>query len=217
MRNFFTRNRPSPAMVVALIALMVAMGGTGYAATRLPRNSVGSKQIKRNAVSTSKVKNASLLAADFAAGQLPAGEKGDKGDPGDEAIDAFARVDGNGALVGGTAQNKGVDATDVQHENTPATTDANTSPTGPGVYCFGGLGFTPTSAVVSLDNTDAMPTIPAVQGGSLNFIPSASVFKGEDLSRCDAAHGQVRVAIERVDQTNPPELVNHGFFIWFEG
>ena len=37
---------PSPALVVSLIALAVALGGTGYAVTQLPKNSVGTKQIK---------------------------------------------------------------------------------------------------------------------------------------------------------------------------
>lgn len=75
MRSF-RPTRPSPALVVALIALFVAMGGVGYAAFKLPKNSVGPKQIKANAVTSSKVKNRSLLAADFKAGQLPAGAKG---------------------------------------------------------------------------------------------------------------------------------------------
>ena len=35
------RRLPSPAMVVACAALTVALGGTGYAAIKLPRNSVG--------------------------------------------------------------------------------------------------------------------------------------------------------------------------------
>jgi hypothetical protein len=48
---------PSPAMVVACIALTVALGGTSYAAIKLPRNSVGTKQLKKNAVTTLKVKN----------------------------------------------------------------------------------------------------------------------------------------------------------------
>lgn len=63
--------RPSPAMVVAFAALIVALGGTSYAAIRLPKNSVGSKQIKRNAVSSTKIKNNSLKAVDFKAGELP--------------------------------------------------------------------------------------------------------------------------------------------------
>jgi hypothetical protein len=69
-------------MAVASTALVVALGGTSYAAVKLPKNSVGSKQIKSNAVTSPKVKNGSLLAADFAAGQLPAGAKGDQGERG---------------------------------------------------------------------------------------------------------------------------------------
>ena len=53
-----------------------------YAATVLPKNSVGPAQLKKNAVRGLKVKNGSLMAADFKAGQLPAGPKGEKGDPG---------------------------------------------------------------------------------------------------------------------------------------
>src|SRR6185503_14830348 len=38
--------RPSPATVISLVALFVALGGTGYAAVQLaPRNSVGSTQV----------------------------------------------------------------------------------------------------------------------------------------------------------------------------
>lgn len=75
-------SRPSPAMVVACTALIIALGGTSYAAF-VPRNSVGSKQlkknavtrskIKKNAVTGSKIKNGSLSAADLKAGTLPVG------------------------------------------------------------------------------------------------------------------------------------------------
>jgi hypothetical protein len=85
--------KPSPAMIVALISLFVALGGTSFAAVTLTRNSVLSKHIKNgqvkradlgaNAVSSAKVLDASLLAQDFAAGQLPKGEKGDTGARGD--------------------------------------------------------------------------------------------------------------------------------------
>ena len=104
-----TRFRPSPAMVVACLALLVALGGTSLATVSavLPKNSVGTPQLKKNAVGTAKlkngavtsakVKNGSLLAVDFKPGQLPGGsagaqglqgppgpqgEKGPKGDPG---------------------------------------------------------------------------------------------------------------------------------------
>jgi hypothetical protein len=44
--------KPAPATVIALIALFVSLGGTAYAATNLPANSVGSKQLKSGAVTT---------------------------------------------------------------------------------------------------------------------------------------------------------------------
>lgn len=62
-----------------LLALFVALGGTSYAAANLPKNSVGSAQIKRGAVATTDVKDRSLLARDFRPGQLPAGSRGATG------------------------------------------------------------------------------------------------------------------------------------------
>ena len=59
------RFRPSPALVVALVALFVSLGGAGYAALKLPRNSVGRAQLKRNAVVSSKVKDHSLTGSDI--------------------------------------------------------------------------------------------------------------------------------------------------------
>ena len=47
--------RPSPAMVVAMIALIAALSGSAYAA--LGKNSVGSRQLKRKAVTTGKIAN----------------------------------------------------------------------------------------------------------------------------------------------------------------
>jgi hypothetical protein len=70
---------PAPATVVAGVALVVALGGTAYAAGVLPVGSVGTVQLRDNAVVSSKVKNGSLLARDFKAGQLPRGPVGAAG------------------------------------------------------------------------------------------------------------------------------------------
>jgi hypothetical protein len=67
---------------LGLIALFVALGGTSYAATQLPKNSVGTTQIKANAVTAPKVKDGSLSAADFKPGSLPAGGQGPAGPAG---------------------------------------------------------------------------------------------------------------------------------------
>ena len=76
------RRLPSPALVVAGIALVVALGGTTYAATALPKNSVGAKQLKSGSVGTVKlakgsvtsrqIKDHTIVAADIAKGTLPA-------------------------------------------------------------------------------------------------------------------------------------------------
>jgi hypothetical protein len=64
-------------MVVASIGLLIALGGTSIAAiTNVPLLSVGTPQLKGNAVNSSKVKNRSLLAVDFRQGQLPRGPRG---------------------------------------------------------------------------------------------------------------------------------------------
>jgi hypothetical protein len=66
-----SRLRPSPAMVVACIALSVALGGTSVAAIQaLPRNSVGAKQLKRNAVTGPKIKANAVTGAKVAANTL---------------------------------------------------------------------------------------------------------------------------------------------------
>jgi hypothetical protein len=59
-------------MVVALMALFVALGGTGYAITQLDRNSVTSREVK----------NRSLKKKDFRRGQLPRGAQGEPGPAG---------------------------------------------------------------------------------------------------------------------------------------
>jgi hypothetical protein len=57
--------RPSPALIVAVVALVVATAGTGYAAIKLPNNSVGTKQLKKDAVTGVKVKRGSLDGSDI--------------------------------------------------------------------------------------------------------------------------------------------------------
>ena len=81
--------------VIGYLALFVALSGTAWAATELEKNEVKSKHIGKgqvksadlgkNSVTSPKVADGSLLGADFAPGQLPAGEPGDTGPPGQDA------------------------------------------------------------------------------------------------------------------------------------
>lgn len=97
--------RPSPALVVACVALFVALAGTGVAAVvaLVPNNSVGTAQLRNNAVVSAKVKDHSLAANDFANGQLPAGPAGATGATGatgpiGPGITTWAIVKANGTF-----------------------------------------------------------------------------------------------------------------------
>jgi hypothetical protein len=61
-------SRPSPAMVVAVVALIAALSGTAYAA--LGKNSVGSRQLKAKAVTAGKIANNAVTSAKVAKGSL---------------------------------------------------------------------------------------------------------------------------------------------------
>jgi hypothetical protein len=80
MRRVFRAGRYANA--TSTLALVIALGGTSYAAVALPKNSVGNKQLKTSAVTSSKVEDRTLLSKDFKAGQLPAGQRGLAGAPG---------------------------------------------------------------------------------------------------------------------------------------
>ena len=108
--NWLKPRRPSPALVISLIALFVALGGTGYAALSLPKNSVGTKQlkknavtgskIKKNAVTSSKVKNHSLTSADInlaALGTVPSASNAGHANVADSATNAGHATAADGA------------------------------------------------------------------------------------------------------------------------
>jgi hypothetical protein len=60
--------RPSPALVVAIIALIASLAGTAWAA--LPKNSVGTPQLKPRAVTTGKIANNAVTGAKVASNTL---------------------------------------------------------------------------------------------------------------------------------------------------
>jgi hypothetical protein len=127
----FSASRPSPAMAVAFVALLVASGGTSYAVVALPANSVGKKQLKKNAVTSAKVKNGALLRTDFKKGQLPAGARGPVGPVGP----AGARGPQGPAGPSG--------ATNVTVRSGPLAPETSVATCAPGERAVGGGGFTP--------------------------------------------------------------------------
>ena len=91
---------PAASTVVAGIALLIALGGVGYAATVLPVGSVGTAQLKNGAVVSSKVKNRSLRAEDFAPGTLRSGPSGPQGAQGPQGRAGPSGIAGPAGLLG---------------------------------------------------------------------------------------------------------------------
>lgn len=84
MRHVLLR-RPSAAMVIACVALIVALAETSYATVSkvIPtRDSVGTRELKDNAVTSDKVRDFALRAWDFKRGDLPRGPRGTTGPQG---------------------------------------------------------------------------------------------------------------------------------------
>jgi hypothetical protein len=76
----FVRRHLTYANVAATLALFLALGGAAYAATQLPKNSVGTKQLKKGAVTAAKINKKTRNALKGDPG--PAGPQGKTGKTG---------------------------------------------------------------------------------------------------------------------------------------
>jgi hypothetical protein len=190
---------------IALLALFFALGGTAFAAGNalLPKNSVGTAQLKKGAVTKQKIAGKTLAqlkgnkgaqGAPGAAGpQGPAGPQGVQGPQGAPGqATAYALVLGDGSVQ--AANSKGITQAMVTH---PAT----------GVYCFNALGFTPKSMVASGDNigpvfdTIALVGINGTGGGTF-VAPNCAGLQARVATFSAAGAGAVS---------------NARFYVWFEG
>jgi hypothetical protein len=91
--------RPSPATIISLVALFIALGGTGYAAFAVPKNSVGSAQVINRSLRTADLSPKAVDALKGSRGpegpagpQGPAGEKGAAGEKGSAGAAGTARA-----------------------------------------------------------------------------------------------------------------------------
>ena len=86
-KDLLRKTRPTPATIISVLALVVATGGTSYAALSITgkdvvNQSLSGKDIQNQSITGKDVKNASLKGKDFAPGQLPAGPQGPQGPAG---------------------------------------------------------------------------------------------------------------------------------------
>jgi len=92
---------PSPALVVSLLALFVALAGTTYAATSLPKNSVGTAQLKNGAVTKKKISRTTRTALKGNRG--PQGPNGATGPPGLQGMRGMQGLKGDTGATGPSA------------------------------------------------------------------------------------------------------------------
>ena len=109
------RQRLTYANVTATLALFVALGGTSYAALTLPKNSVGSRQIRTGAVGGSEIKTGAVRSKDIknetvrlsdvskSARRSLQGTQGPAGPAGPSGTALRAAVSSGGAVVQGNS------------------------------------------------------------------------------------------------------------------
>jgi hypothetical protein len=132
-------------MIVALLALCVALGGSAYAASKINGNdiqnrTIAGKKLKNRTIKLRKISKATVQALKGQRGlRGPRGRRGRTGPKGANGADgsalAYARVASDGTID--AARAKGI-------------TQANLSHPSVGVYCFINLGFTPRNVVATL-------------------------------------------------------------------
>jgi len=174
---------PSPALVVSCVALAVALGGTGYAVTTLPKNSVGGTQIKSNAVTSSKVKNGSLLAADFKSGELSAfvagaalrGETGATGATGETGAAGPAGATGATGAAGPAGATGATGATGPAGPTASATAENNTL-----VALTGGAAYAEVVRLTTASSTSGALVLP--EDMRVFVMADVNAYKGTGLA-----------------------------------
>jgi hypothetical protein len=201
-------------MIVACLALTIALTGAGYAAVTLPRNSVGTAQLKRHAVTAKKIKAGNVTRGKIAANAVN-GVKVKDGTigfgyltPGAAGADAYARVQPNGVLLPlMPADNPNFPPTNYRITQDNIVKPAATT----GIYCIVGLPFRVASAMVASDNAGASA---AAQN---NVIVSVAVERGNGLGGCVTTPAtQLRVVATQVTDAAAPANVDKGFILWLE-
>jgi hypothetical protein len=195
------------ANVISTVCLFLLLGGgAAFAATQLPKNSVGAKQLKKEAVTLAKIAKSAQTSLKGATGPAGAagpkgatgapGGKGDKGEKGEKGLQGLTGEAGSAVAYAHVGADGGVDL-----ENSKNITTANIEHNEAGVYCFKELGFAAHVAVASADGRGPIDGI------------LANVVAGGGFGTCDAS-AQVRVRTTTV--AAPSTATDHPFYIIFD-
>jgi hypothetical protein len=151
------RGKLNYANATATIALFVALGGSAYAAASLPKNSVGTKQLKAGSVTSAKIKNGAVTGPKVklsSLGTVPSATSA--------ASAGVAATATNAAALGGSPPSAFAASSVVRSATinsagslVPAKSDgvaaSNFLHSGEGLYCINGLNPAPRTAVATID------------------------------------------------------------------
>jgi hypothetical protein len=195
------------ANVVATLALFLALGGASYAALKLPAGSVGSKQLKSNAVTSAKVKDGSLVAKDFNGRKLPAGPTGPPGPPGGTGPTGQPGVAGATGVVETDAWTGNIPSTSTFSSFTflgPTTTATTTSSqrlTGVAMVPIGNgsagqdayldLCYQPSSGGTIQNFAGASPSVTSISTARISHVAAGSVVPGAGSWKVGACWAEI--------------------------
>jgi len=134
--------RPSPAMVIAVLALFVALGGTVYAASSIngktiKKNSLPGNRIKKKTVTGNQIKNDAITGTqvnESTLGKVPSAALADKATLATTAETATTALSANPAAYAHILPDGTVDSSDTLNVS-----NANVTHPEEGVYCLTGL------------------------------------------------------------------------------
>jgi hypothetical protein len=188
-----------------MLALFFALGGTAFAAGNalLPKNSVGSAQVINGSLSKSDLSGKAVKAL-----KGNRGLRGAKGTPGPAGPAGPQGAQGATGPAGPAGQAKAyayVNSAGVPTAaNSKNITAAMVTRAAAGVYCLGGLGFTPTGVVVAADNVG--PSFATFAAAAINNVGGTFL-----APNCDGK--QVRISTYTVGTGS----ADSAFWVWLEG
>jgi hypothetical protein len=199
------RQRVTYANVVATIALFLGLGGAAYAAIRLPRNSVGTRQLRNGAVTAAKINKRTRSQLRGARGRI--GPQGPQGRAGARGQRGQRGPQGPRGAQGPAGRN-GEDGTGPAFESVskPATPTAFTGATQVAVVTLGAGSYATSGQVVAKSTAGTIITCVLTGGGEASATIPAGGFETLSLSAVRGLGGAGSAAVTCSTSGEPAEV-----------
>ena len=182
--------RPSASLVISVVALFVALGGTSYAALTITgknvkNGSLTTKDIKDNSLTSADVRDRSLRLRDFRSGELPNAQRGPAGPAGPAGAAGAAGSAIASARVGASGDVDASVSKNIAFVASPSD----------GLYCLNDTAGTPKSIALTIDISGADSRKSLVSGTAVPASVAVS---------CPAPADIVVVTVQNNDVFPPP-------------